>query len=77
MKMLFKNAGGEVDKNVKKVKENFNEELNIKINILFENLISAINKNDFLVSKKILEEIPNITQVYLEEKEELEIIKNG
>jgi len=70
MKMLFKNAGGEVDKNVKKVKENFNEELNIKINILFENLISAINKNDFLVSKKILEEIPNITQVYLEETKE-------
>jgi hypothetical protein len=66
MKIIFKNAGKELGKNAKKVKKNFNEELNIKINILFENLISAINKNDFLVSKKILEEIPNITQVYLE-----------
>jgi len=70
MKMIFKNADWKIDKNVKKVNKNFNEELNIKINILFENLISAINKNDFLVSKKILEEIPNITKVYLEETKE-------
>ncbi len=67
MKILFKNSKGKIDKNTKKVKENFNDEISIKINILFENLISAINKNDFLVSKQILEEIPNIVHVYLRE----------
>lgn len=67
MRIIFRNSVGDITKKVKKVKEDFNDEINTKINILFENLISAINKNDFLVSKKILEEIPNIVRVYLEE----------
>jgi len=53
--------------NIKKVNNEFDEELNSKINILFENSISAINNNEFLVNKKILENIPKITKAYLEE----------
>ncbi len=59
--------------NLKKIKDDFNTKIIGKMNIIFENLISAINKNDFLVSKKILEEIPKIVNTYLEETKKFTI----
>lgn len=50
-----------------KISDHYFDDLILKISLLFEHLISTIDKNDFIVCKRILEEIPTIVQVHLNE----------
>ncbi|MDA3886869.1 MAG: hypothetical protein PF638_14870 [Candidatus Delongbacteria bacterium] len=52
--------------NARSISKKYYDGLILKMNILFENLISTIvNKNDFVITKKILDEIPRLVERHL------------
>ncbi|MCA9495518.1 MAG: hypothetical protein KC589_01130, partial [Nanoarchaeota archaeon] len=58
---------------INKLDVEFQREVETKFEIIFGNLLASINKNDILVSKKILEEIPNIVESYLDKSKNFEM----